>query len=337
MPSDQSRRRLLLGAGGVLLGGGATVFGGEAAFASLRSGDDPEQLGGDDLTAGTIPDSADTLLVVHTDRTEPPETVRGVAGVIADTPPFSPVPARVRGLVSANSSASVDAARAGKLAFVSSADGHGAVVVWADWTEDHFTDLLGRSGSNDPRRETRHGRPVYTVGETTGCVLADTAFVVGHPITVTQVIDVWHGDGEPVGEPTLSAYDRTERQSPARFSLGDLRLSCGCVTDGERRPAYDHVTRQYGSLSESGTLRVSLLFDSTDSASTATLVDALRADLGLEDGVSARIDLPSEAVSALSVREGDDAVTVRLAPDDTPHPSTLTDLLGGLSQLVSET
>ncbi len=78
-----------------------------------------------------------------------------------------------------------------------------------------------------------------------------------------------------------------------------------------------------------------MALDSKNSENTAALAAALRRDLGLTEGAAARVELPSEAVSELSVREGTDAVTVRFSPADTPHPSTLTNLFGGLSQLVS--
>ncbi|WP_245742108.1 hypothetical protein [Natrinema salaciae] len=80
---------------------------------------------------------------------------------------------------------------------------------------------------------------------------------------------------------------------------------------------------------------MSLALDSKNAEDTAALATALRRDLGLAEGVSARIELPNEAVSGLSVHEGSDAVMIRFSPADTPHPSTLTELFGGLEHLVS--
>ncbi|AFO55794.1 hypothetical protein NJ7G_0539 [Natrinema sp. J7-2] len=334
MPSGKSRRRLLAGAGSVLFGGSVAVFGGDTITADLES-TGSTQLGATDLTTGTMPASADTLAVAQVDRTEPPEAVRAVAGLIAETCPFASVPARLRGLVSTDSSQTVDPSRIGKLAFVGSADGRGAVVVWADWTEDHFADVVSVGGSTDRRTEMRYGRPMYIAGDTAGSVLAETAFVVGHPSIVVDTIGVWHGDEGPVGESTLSTYSLTRRQSPFRFTLGEVQPLCDCSTDVRKSPVYDHVTRRYGFISNAGVLRVSMALDSKNSENTAALAAALRRDLGLTEGVAARVELPSEAGSELSVREGIDAVTVRFSPADTPHPSTLTDLFGGLSQLVA--
>lgn len=334
MLSDQSRRRLLFGAGSVLFGGSVAALS-DDIIANSRPAGDFDQLGADDLTAGTIPASTDTLAVVQLNRAEPPEAVRAVAGLVAEASPFVPVPIQLRGLVSTDSSKTVDPSRIGKLAFVGSADGHGAVVVWADWTKDHFAELVSVSGSDDHRTEIRHGKSMYTAGDTAGSMLTKTAFVVGHPSVVADTIGVWHGDEEPVGDSTLSTYDLTRRQSPFRFTLGEIRLPCDCITAVRKPQVYNNVTRLYGSLSKTGALRVSLGLDSKNSENTAALAATLRRDIGLTEGVSARIDLPSEAISKLSVLEGSDAVTVRFPSADTPPPSTLTELFGGIAQLVS--
>nr|WP_318655322.1 hypothetical protein [Halobacterium salinarum] len=66
--------------------------------------------------------------------------------------------------MSTGSSQAVDASRIGKLAFIGSAGGRGAVVVWANWTEEHFADFVGVDSSTDRQAEMRHGRPMYTTG-----------------------------------------------------------------------------------------------------------------------------------------------------------------------------
>ncbi|MCF2240120.1 hypothetical protein KI372_01430 [Halobacterium salinarum] len=333
MPSGKSRRRVLAGAGSVILGGSVAAFGTDAITVNGNA-TGSTQLGADDLTAGTIPASADTLAVAQINRGEPPEPVRAVAGSVAEALPFASVPARLRRLMSTGSSQAVDASRIGKLAFIGSAGGRGAVVVWANWTEEHFADFVGVDSSTDRQAEMRHGRPMYTTGETAGSVLAETAFVVGHPSIVADTIGVWHGDTDPIGESTLRTYSLTRRQSPFRFSLGDIQLPCNSVRPVRKPPVYDHVTRRYGAISDDGELRVSMTLDSQ--VPTTTLAAALRRDLGLAGAAAARVDLPSDAVSALSVHEEADAVAVQFSPADRPRHGTLTDLFCSLSQLVTE-
>lgn len=88
MPSGKSRRRVLAGAGSVILGGSVAAFGTDAITVNGNA-TGSTQLGADDLTAGTIPASADTLAVAQINRGEPPEPVRAVAGSVAEALPFA--------------------------------------------------------------------------------------------------------------------------------------------------------------------------------------------------------------------------------------------------------
>lgn len=330
MPSDQSRRRLLAGVGGALLGGTTVVFGSDAAGQLELS--DPSQLGGDGLTAGTIPASTDTLLVVHTDRDDPPNPVGAVGELLADRPPFDSVPERLLGVLSSSGTASVDPSRVGKIALVVDGDGHGGAVVWADWDLDFFEALVAESGSEDTERGRLEGQRTYTVGDTVGAVLADTAFAVGHADAVADTLGVWHGRGDPVADPTLSEYDRTRQSDPARFSLGDVRLPCDCLLSGEDRAVYDRIGRLSGSIDASGRLRVSV---GTGDGDAQVLASALRTDLGLTDQ-PARVEVPPGATESLTVQVDGAVVRVTYDPTTVPQPASIRTVLGGLSRLVTD-
>lgn len=329
MLSDQSRRRLLAGAGSTLLGVTTVVLGGDAAGRLELS--DPPQLGGDGLTAGTIPASTDTLLVVHTDRNDPPNPIEAVGELLADRPPFDSVPERLLGVLSSSGTASVDSSRVGKLALVVDGDGHGAAIVWADWDLDFFEALVAESSSEDIERGRQKGQRTYAVDDTVGAVLADTAFVVGHADTVADTLGVWHGRGDPVADPTLSGYDRTRQSDPARFSLGDVRLPCDCLLSGEVRAVYGRIGRLSGSIDASGRLRLSV---GTADGDAQVLASALRADLGLTNAPG-RVEVSPSVTESLTVRVHEAVVRVTYDPTTVPQPASIRTVLSAVSRLVA--
>ncbi|SFS55808.1 hypothetical protein [Halostagnicola kamekurae] len=266
--------------------------------------------GADGFTAGTVPAESDPLLLVLPDEMQPDSAPTALAVELLETPSFAELPSGFAGLVAGQPSEVASAV--GKVAVLgSNTESGSAGVVWAEWAEDELLALLEQSGQDATEAETADGRTIYEAGGQSAVVLGEHVFAIGTDDLVRSVVDVWHGDGDPVSDAVLGPFERTARDSPIRFATTGLAFHDSSTPP--RRPAYDPVTNTSVSItSEDGDATVDIAYqvDSTDAAES--LADALRTDLGLETAADA-IDpvLPRGIRNDLTVDRTSTVVSVR--------------------------
>ncbi|AHG00880.1 hypothetical protein HALLA_10980 [Halostagnicola larsenii XH-48] len=229
---------------------------------------------------------------------------------ILETPSFRELPAGFTDLVTGSSPE--NASTIGKVAVLGSNAGSGSAgVVWAEWSDDELVALLEQSGQDATEAETADGRTIYEAGGRSAVVLGEHVFAIGTDDLVRSVVDVWHGDGDPVSDAVLGPFERTARDAPVRFATTGRAFHDSSTPP--QRAAYDPVTNTSVSItSEDGDATVDIAYqvDSTDAAES--LADALRTDLGLETTADA-IDpvLPRGIRNDLTVDRTSTVVTVR--------------------------
>ena len=312
MSPNKLSRRSVLSAGGVLVGVG--LIGSSALKLTSENDQTP---GADGFTAKTVPAGSDPLILIDPDELAQNDTAMVVSRILVGARQFDDVP---DGLVEASegeSSPTVDSNDAGKVVLVGSAeaDGGGGAVVWADWTDDELIDVLESTDGAERRTEAYRGRTLYTTGETSAAILGDTEFALGTPKVVRSVVDVWHGDAEPVDGETLDSFERTPPEAPVRFSFDELHLACDDAAPSQS-DAYDAVTQIYGSVSATGdAVRLQLRVDSN--AATSEVATAVSDDLGLDgedDSESEGGGFPHKARNDVTVGHEHDFVVVELDP-----------------------
>ena len=261
--------------------------------------------GADGFTAGTVPVETDPLLLVSPDESHTDAASTALTARLLESSSFSELPARLTDLVIGSSGTT---SAAGKVAVLGSNAGSGSAgVVWAEWSDDDLVATLEQSGQDATEAETADGRTIYEAGGRSAAVLGEQVFAIGTADLVRAIVDVWHGDGDPVSDAVLRSFEGTTRESPVRFA------TTGCLfhdnSTPPQRAAYEHVTNTSVSFTgEDGDATVDIAYqvDSTDAAEL--LADALRTDLGLETTADAidpvlprgiRNDLTADRTSAV--------------------------------------
>ncbi|KDE58977.1 hypothetical protein EL22_01010 [Halostagnicola sp. A56] len=266
--------------------------------------------GADELTAGTVPAETDPLLLVFPDELEPDSAATTIAAGLLESSPFTELSAGLADLVTGSSSETASAV--GKVAVLGSNAGSGSAgVVWAEWSDDELVALLEQSGQDATEAETADGRTIHEAGGQSAVVLGEHVFAIGTDDLVRSVVDVWHGDGDPVSDAVLGPFERTDRESPVRFATTGRAFHDDPTPP--RRAAYDPVTNTSISITSGdgdATVDIAYQVDSTDAAES--LADALRTDLGLETTADA-IDpvLPRGIRNDLTVDRTSTVVSVR--------------------------
>lgn len=304
MQKLSTRRQLLLAGGGLVGVGGV---------AGCLSRDNPTQLGSDGLTAQTAPAAVDSLFFIR--GTQATSGVRAATGLAGDTPGFGSIQLDVEP----------------KTLFVRTGPATGGAVVWADWDTDRLEAVVKDTGSGSLQTKTHNGRRTFITGDTAGVALGDTVFSVGASTTVRSVLDVWHGDGDPLGDEVLSGFDLTHRDAPVRFTLQAIDVSCGCLTETPRSDNHDAIGRVRGSVSADSVISVA----APTGAPAQRVADRLRADLGLTDAAP-RVELPASTSGAITVKERSSPNRVKIDADLAgARPSVLQRTLSALVRLLS--
>lgn len=293
-----SRRSIVIGGG--VLAAGATVAG--ARY--IRSSDQP---GSEEFSSKSVPDGSDPLLFFNdVSCMADCSTESAVATVILEAEQFRDLPSGVKRLLDVSSAAPVATDDVGKIVLIGGeGQTESGAIIWADWTEDELFDLNDTTAAavkNEPYRN----RPVYVTDSTAAAMVSNNVFAVGSRTVVHDILDTWHGDGEPLGGSILNSFERTSRSARVRFSFNQLSLDCdgGVSSSG----AYDELQQTYGWVStETESLHIGLQAKPT--ADTESIATALRDDLGLSN-YDQGAALPDEVINDITVTHERDSVMI---------------------------
>lgn len=290
---------------------GCLFVAGSGCASPLTSTEDSRSPGADDFTAGTVPAESDPVLALVPDDVRADSAATTVATQLLDGPSFADLPTRVAHLVREPSSA-IDSAPVGKVVVIGSNAGSGSgAVIWAEWSEDDLLDMLPQSGQGTLETQTYDGRTIHKIGERAGVRLAEQVFTVGTSDIVRSVVDVWHGDGDPVSAAVLRPFERTDREAPVRFATTGLAFHADSTPP--RTTEYAPVANTSVSIATAdreSTVNVAYAVDSINAAKS--LGEALERDLGIES-VSGAVEpaLPRGIRRDLAVDRTGTVVTLR--------------------------
>lgn len=266
--------------------------------------------GADEFTAGTVPAESDPLLLVFPDELQPDSAPTALSVGLLETPSFRELPVGLADLVTGSSSETASAI--GKVAVLGSNTGSGCgAVVWAEWSDDDLVALLEQSGEDATEAEMSNGRTIHEAGGRSAMALGEHVFAIGTDDLVRSIVDVWHGDGDPVSDAVLGPFERTARDAPVRFATTGRAFH-----DGSRSPrtaAYNPVTNTSVSItSEDGDATVDIAYQVGSIDAAEPLAGALRSDLVL-DSASDAVNpvLPRGIPNDLTVTRTSAVVTVR--------------------------
>ncbi|MEF8908430.1 MAG: type IV pilin, partial [Haloarculaceae archaeon] len=176
------------------------------------------------------------------------------------------------------------------LAFGSVATGDGALLVRTDFTDAEVTELV--ETSVDVTDRTYRDRTVYASGNGSQlAVLGDGQYVLGTPAAIERVVDVQHGDVEPVNGEARTAYDAA-RGGYMRFAF-DIPPERVPGSGGQAAAAARGIEYGYGSLyREDQSLLLSLTARSEDEESAELLRTQLEEGIGAVRAELDRVERP---------------------------------------------
>ncbi|WP_121742855.1 hypothetical protein [Natronorubrum halophilum] len=288
------------------------VLGGLGGCASLPASDERSQSpGAAGFTAGTVPAESDPLLVIHPEETHHNPATTALAKRLLGGSSFAGIATAIADF-SDGPSSDVVSADVGKLAVIGSNTGYGSgAVVWAEWSEDDLREILERPGRDEPEPGTYHGRAIYETDELGAATLADQAVAIGTARVVRSVVDVWHGDTDPVADAVLRPFERTDRDAPVRFATTGLAFQAD--SPSPRTAEYDPVANTSVSIAtEDREAIVDVAYEVEASDAADPLAKALERDLGI-GSASAAVEpvLPRGIRGDLAVDRNATVVTVR--------------------------
>jgi hypothetical protein len=176
------------------------------------------------------------------------------------------------------------------LAFSSGATGGGALLVRTDFTDAEVTELA--ETSVDVTERTYRDRTVYVSGNGSQlAVLGDGRYVLGTPAAIERVVDVQHGDVQPVDGEVRTAYDAA-RGGYMRFGF-NIPSERVPGSAGQAAAAARGIEYGYGSLyREDQSLLLSLTARSEDEESAELLRTQLEEGIGAARGALDRVERP---------------------------------------------
>lgn len=252
------------------------------------------------FTAGTAPEESDPLFLARPERTREKPAAGAVAASLLADAGLDRVPDAVAATLT---DGDADSGVTKKFVAVGSTEAAGAAaIVWTDWTGTDLVEQVEAVAGTTSRAEEYEGRTMHVAGKTAGVALADGVIGIGTAPMVRAIVDVWHGDTDPVDDAVLHPFDRTDRTAPVRFATTGLAFH-----DGRARPrkaAYVPVVNTSVEVTvgeHDATVEVTYEVGSVDA--TDPLASALRRDLGLTDGGD-----PVDPIFPQGIR-GDIAVT----------------------------
>lgn len=268
-PNSVSRRTVLASTGAV------------AGFGALGWYIIPRQRetkpGAEGFSAKTAPQSSDPLLVVDADEILQRPAIRSGVDTFLDGQAFNSLPEPLRALFDGTETP-LDPNSIGKLVFVDPAPQGAVAVIWADWTRDDLANVLENATQGSIESGSYRSRTTYSTETTTAAVLADQAFAIGATEPVRAVVDVWHGEDDPVAQAVLDPFERTPQSAPVRFAASSMNYEGD--TPDLRTDAYDRIVNASGWIEVRGgdpALGFQYQVDSIDVADS--VASTLRADL----------------------------------------------------------
>lgn len=296
-------RRRVLSAMGSLFGIGAGAW----LITSSSRRDSP---GAEGLSIGTVPAESDPLLLIDPVRTRRCPADSTFATALLGYPAFEAVRPFLSGVFDDGSTGGTSE-NLGKLAVVGSSAGNGsAAVAWADWSDDDLEAIVTSSTEGSIETGMDDGQTVYRVGEKAATRLGNRVFTIGSTDVVRSVVEVWHGDVDPITGPVLRSFEYSDKDAPVRF--GTTGRGFANATTTPRSQVYESIATTSADIiceDSEAALEVAYRADSSDLADP--IAEELERDLGLVSNADpVEFPLPRMVYEDLTIQSDMDYVNV---------------------------